>query len=97
MKATKWVTPLRRSAIHYIEHKNMHIAADNGIYIGISYPQAYPQPSDEGGLFVKVAEPGAFTEKGLKQFAEAVDTMMGDWLEKNHGKLKQKAKEFSRK
>jgi hypothetical protein len=97
MKETKWKKPLRRAAIHYIEYKNMEHAADNGIYIGISYPQAYPSPSDEGGLFVKVAEPGAFTEKGLEQFAEAVDTMLSDWIERNEGKLKQKAKEFSRK
>ena len=99
MKETKWKwnKPLRRAAIQYVEHKNMHLAWDNGIYIGISYPQAYPSPSDEGGLFVKVAEPGAFTEKGLEKFAEAVNTMMTDWLEKNQGKIKQKAREFSRK
>lgn len=97
MKETKWTKPLRRAAIQYVEHKNMGPGADNGIYIGISYPQAYPSPSDEGGLFVKIAEPGAFTEKGLEKFAEAVDTMMSDWLENNQGKLKQKAREFSRK
>lgn len=87
MKETKWTKPLMRASIHIIEHKNSQLEADNGIWVGISYPRPVSDSSDEGGFFIKVAPPGVLKGKNLADFADKLDTMLDHWLEENDAKI----------